>query len=1452
MESEGKDETPGQSHPDVEVASSSEKPTEEAASSSSDAKASDAAQVPSEPALSHGSRKFFRVKIVGPGSNDVVEHEIESGVRGVEVLELVSNSADLVTRPRVGLYIDGVSQSTLADITLSFKPNETTTIEVRPEPYSYLDVVNHVRQCVEIMLPDVSHNAIRGAGILKSVLRLPVGVTLEDHALQGIITGKDMLGTRPDGDLLQSPMFTNPLDQWTPNLTMLEDIYKKYDVPSSVQDLSLSKWNPPTMRAKMQGDLLYLRVVTLEKTILHITASSSGFFLSRSSDDKFDPQPASEPFSCHSLNGCLRKISPQFKSHFEAACRTIPSMLMNRHWMPLSVPPWAASEVENHHQNIWSAFEFKQCGALEARAATNWEITALCQKAFEQYHDDPGNSDMLFYGLYMQFLSLVVEGSQLMVEGSVNEVCPLSGLWGNIVFTSVETDCDTFELEGGEAAAFASARLEVRGQELVWNVLRKNRTEKKVLPMAPQVCIDYRGHRLVAQTLIPGLLDQDFGDDFHKFVLRGFTGTKETQALAWSQEAFESLSKIQDDMLSKPHKLFDQDGEVHEYNTSSFVKSMAGSDGRKYFFEFTRSCPVDANFVDIHEGDDEEKSKKVPKMPHKLFFLRPELVSDFITCRRWAFLKVAYNLFDEEYGNSKKAADSEAAAAAATASTNSVQTQGEASQADDTTDSSSRTSDSGISEGSNGAQVSDNVRSLVQELNSGVSREASDLLSRGSRAANMQTMDDKIFSAMAAAMANNTPYRHASAAAATAAASANSADGEQDEQTKTAEEFAQKIISKAARLVGSYDEETYRIGFNLDIGNPYAKHADEKESLMADRQMVEAASLFLVNTVLLKLVIDVTQLVFSAVDSVSLRDCMHKRGVNMRYLGNLASCAAERPELWYIKKLCISDIIMRSLKHIARSYLRRIPNPSFPFAMSHFLNCFLSNASNIKAPKAPAVFAHAATNQTRKNKKKKGGKHSNSSNSHSHQNSSAAAAAATTGSSTADCDADDYNWQDITPQKLWTQIVDEAQSYYRFTLDCSSSSSACSKYGIQPLSLLRGFCMMMGVQIQSRNYNFNSPYEATFTPGDIINSHPILKFPWFEPAGVEEKWALLHDIVDPSIRKQILVEIIQIYNRTIGLVHPQLARANSSLASAMYEDGDYATAVFHQEEAVRIFEVACGIDNPLTIDAYTVLGRYLFACNQVSMALQMAHHARSLLLLIFGPDHPMETALDRDIGEYLLERNPELALKFLLRSCHLYEKYEGSSRVNDLNHARVQHRVAQCYLLLGDYRSSLQAERLVYNAYKAGLGEKHPATQHCAALLKSITFKAVKAEKVLQTAIQARQVGASEEEDRRELLDLFATLSQQQAAGDDLSSSMDAGEIERRIQASVEAAKKRAPTSKAASSTTDEGPTLVNGDASSSRGPQSPAAPNATATAAATASSKSKNKKKNKKGKSGK
>ena len=43
--------------------------------------------------------------------------------------------------------------------------------------------------------------------------------------------------------------------------------------------LDVSSWSPPPAARKMRGDLLYIRVVTLESRVLHITACARGFFV---------------------------------------------------------------------------------------------------------------------------------------------------------------------------------------------------------------------------------------------------------------------------------------------------------------------------------------------------------------------------------------------------------------------------------------------------------------------------------------------------------------------------------------------------------------------------------------------------------------------------------------------------------------------------------------------------------------------------------------------------------------------------------------------------------------------------------------------------------------------------------------------------------------------------------------------------------------------------------------------------------------------------------------------------------------------------------------------------------------------------------------------------------------------------------------------------------------------
>ena len=58
-----------------------------------------------------------------------------------------------------------------------------------------------------------------------------------------------------------------------------------------VKSIAFSGWNPPPGNSRLQGDLFYLEVQTVESKHLFITASVSGFVINQSTRAVFNPAP---------------------------------------------------------------------------------------------------------------------------------------------------------------------------------------------------------------------------------------------------------------------------------------------------------------------------------------------------------------------------------------------------------------------------------------------------------------------------------------------------------------------------------------------------------------------------------------------------------------------------------------------------------------------------------------------------------------------------------------------------------------------------------------------------------------------------------------------------------------------------------------------------------------------------------------------------------------------------------------------------------------------------------------------------------------------------------------------------------------------------------------------------------------------------------------------------------
>lgn len=165
-----------------------------------------------------------------------------------------------------------------------------------------------------------------------------------------------------------------------------------------------------------------------------------------------------------------------------------------------------------------------------------------------------------------------------------------------------------------------------------------NTVDQEGLYTLGTVVIDYRGYRVTAQSIIPGILEREqeqsvvYGSiDFGKTVV---THPKYLELLG---KAGQQLKILQHAVLN------DKDEEV-ELCSSVECKGIIGNDGRHYILDLLRTFPPDVNFLKI-EGEDLSKEARALGFPvehkHKLSCLRQELVDAFVESRYMMFIKYA-------------------------------------------------------------------------------------------------------------------------------------------------------------------------------------------------------------------------------------------------------------------------------------------------------------------------------------------------------------------------------------------------------------------------------------------------------------------------------------------------------------------------------------------------------------------------------------------------------------------------------------------------------------------------------------------------------------------------------------------------------------------------------------------------------------------------------------------
>ncbi|KHO00874.1 GSKIP/TIF31 domain protein [Metarhizium album ARSEF 1941] len=543
---------------------------------------------------------------------------------------------------------------------------------------------------------------------------------------------------------------------------------------------------------------------------------------------------------------------------------------------------------------------------------------------------------------------------------------------------------------------------------------------------------------------------------------------------------------------------------------------------------------------------------------------------------------------------------------------------------------------------------------------------------------------------------------------------------------KKADEHVQnesRAASEERKPKAQLDLSDFKFSLNPDAFSGQLPQSDEEKlQLQEDEDEVRQAANYLRNQVVPDLLQELSDSDISfPMDGQSLSRLLHKRGINVRYLGAVASQATGE-RLRCLKEICIQDMIARAFKHAAAVYLRNLPVPFTTACISHLLNCLLGQELNAKPraevePSLKSLYFDA-----------------------------------------------DLSFELVTPTELRATVEEQVLKRFRYKLDDNWLNT------IRKVQLLREICLKLGIQIQARDYSFDGRPNAseqsveatanhvngqqngeskdkkkkkrgqesstttatmttpnlTFSPNDIVDVVPVIKHSAPRSALAEEaleagRLSIIQN--QKKLGQELLLESLSLHEQIYGILHPEVARVYNSLSMLYYQLDDKEAAVELARKAIVVAERTVGIDSAETLLNYLNLSLFLHQVGDSRGALTYSKHALVLWKVIYGPGHPDSITTINNAAVMLqhLKQYHESRLWFeeSLRVC---ESVFGKQSINS---ATLLFQLAQALALDHDSKGAVNRMRESYNIFLSELGPEDKNTKEAESWLEQLTQNAV-------------------------------------------------------------------------------------------------------------------------------
>ncbi|KAK8914116.1 Clustered mitochondria protein [Platanthera zijinensis] len=419
------------------------------------------------------------------------------------------------------------------------------------------------------------------------------------------------------------------------------------------ESITFSSFNPPPSYRRLVGDLIYIDVKIMEGTEFCISGTTKGFYVNSSSGNLLDPKIAKSAYEASTLVGLLQKISSKFKKGFREVLErkalghpfeNVQSLLPPNTWLGVHpIPdhfrdPARAEDAlalsygseligmqRDWNEELQSCREFPHKNLQErilrdralykvtcdfVDAATNGAIGVINRCIPPINPTDPECFHMYVHNnIFFSFavdadLGLAFKDQMQSIDSNSTEDHE------DTKFSRVQTVLDgnsgataEAQIAEGEQATYASANNDLKGTKAY------QEADVPGLFNLAMAIIDYHGHRVVGQSIIPGILQGDKSDS----LLYG--SVDNGKKICWNESFHSKVLEAAKRLHLKEHTVLDGSGNAVKLAAPVECKGIVGSDDRHYLLDLMRVTPRDVNY----NGSGS-----------RFCVLRPELVSSFI------------------------------------------------------------------------------------------------------------------------------------------------------------------------------------------------------------------------------------------------------------------------------------------------------------------------------------------------------------------------------------------------------------------------------------------------------------------------------------------------------------------------------------------------------------------------------------------------------------------------------------------------------------------------------------------------------------------------------------------------------------------------------------------------------------------------------------------------------